>query len=127
MKNGKKTVKALPAGRQSLGGRKDKDAGDAKDAKDAKKRGRKSRDAELADSDDEDASTRKKLRKSNGASASAAKTKSKKQVEEYDSDDTLDPGRMTEYMTIPDWEPLVNIVDTVERSDDGDLYVYFSL
>lgn len=36
-------------------------------------------------------------------------------------------GSMKKHMTIASWENLVETIDTIERGDEGDLYVYFKI
>ena len=77
----------------------------------AKKRGRKS--TVNADSDqDEDATKNKKVRK--GA------TRGQVQIVRGIQD-------MAQYMDQENWEDLVDTVDTVERTSEGILFVYFTL
>lgn len=34
---------------------------------------------------------------------------------------------MKKHMTIASWENLIDTIDTIERDDDGELYVYFKM
>lgn len=34
---------------------------------------------------------------------------------------------MKRHMKVPSWEELIETIDTVEREDDGELYVFFTL
>jgi hypothetical protein len=36
-------------------------------------------------------------------------------------------GNMKKHMKVPSWEELIETIDTVEREDDGELYVFFTL
>jgi chromobox protein 5 len=95
----------------------------------AKKRGRpkksdqeeQSEKDQEASSDDDDARAKKKPRKSQGASAK----KVTKQLAEDEEMVTF--GSMKKHMTIASWENLVETIDTIERGDEGDLYVYFKI
>ncbi|KAG1776604.1 hypothetical protein EV702DRAFT_1179815 [Suillus placidus] len=94
----------------------------------AKKRGRpKKADQEEqsekereASSDDDDARAKKKPRKSQGASAKVTK-----QLAE--DEEVVTFGSMKKHMTIASWENLVETIDTIERGDEGNLYVYFKI
>ncbi|KAF8625034.1 hypothetical protein AX17_006948 [Amanita inopinata Kibby_2008] len=44
-----------------------------------------------------------------------------------DEDGNVVIGDMTDYMSVPSWEELIQSIDTIEKSDDGDFLVYFSL
>ncbi|KAG1770205.1 hypothetical protein EDD22DRAFT_91492 [Suillus occidentalis] len=95
----------------------------------AKKRGRpkkgdqeeQSEKEQNASSDDDVARAKKKPRKSQGASAK----KVTKQLAEDEEEVTF--GSMKKHMTIASWEALVETIDTIERGDEGDLYVYFKI
>lgn len=89
----------------------------------AKKRGRPKRDELLLDDvgtqdeDEDEQRAKKKPRKSNGVSRQDAKR---------ESDDEI-IGNMKKHMKVPSWEELIGTIDTVEREDDGELYVFFTL
>jgi chromobox protein 5 len=94
----------------------------------AKKRGRPKKgdqdgqsEEQDASSDDDEARAKKKPRKSQGASAK----KVTKQLAEDEEEVTF--GSMKKHMTIASWENLVETIDTIERGDEGDLYVYFKM
>ncbi|KAG2743738.1 hypothetical protein P692DRAFT_20810390 [Suillus brevipes Sb2] len=94
----------------------------------AKKRGRPKKgdqdgqsEEQDASSDDDEARAKKKPRKSQGASAK----KVTKQLAEDEEEVTF--GSMKKHMTIASWENLVETIDTIERGDEGDLYVYFKI
>lgn len=95
----------------------------------AKKRGRpkkadqeeQSEKEQEASSDGDDARAKKKPRKSQGASAK----KVTKQLAEDEEEVTF--GNMKKHMTIASWENLVETIDTIERGDEGNLYVYFKI
>ncbi|KAG2142822.1 uncharacterized protein EDB93DRAFT_1252086 [Suillus bovinus] len=71
--------------------------------------------------DDDEARAKKKPRKSQGASAK----KATKQLAE--DEEVVTFGSMKKHMTIASWENLVETIDTIERGDEGDLYVYFKI
>jgi len=74
-----------------------------------------------ASSDDDEARAKKKPRKSQGASAK----KVTKPLAEDEEEVTF--GSMKKHMTIASWENLVETIDTIERGEEGDLYVYFKI
>lgn len=95
-----------------------------------KKRGRSKAKKEVSDdegaSDGERVSAAKRARKSNGASKS---TKRSASTAAMDVDEVPDGeiGDMLKYKHLESWEDLINSVDTVERNDNGELLVYFTL
>jgi hypothetical protein len=93
------------------------DGSDADSAVASKKRGRKSN---VRDSDAE-RPLKRKTKDSNKDSDFAAR------MNPPDSDEDAPIGNMKRYMTVPSWEHLVAEIDTVERTDNGNLDVYFRL
>jgi hypothetical protein len=96
----------------------------------AKKRSRPQKDEQeqsekeqeaSSNGDNDDARAKKKPRKSQGASAK----KAKKQL--ADDGEEVAVGNMKKHMTIASWENLIDTIDTIERDDDGELYVYFKM
>ncbi|OAX41028.1 hypothetical protein K503DRAFT_768025 [Rhizopogon vinicolor AM-OR11-026] len=93
----------------------------------AKKRSRPKKDEPVpsekeqasSDGDIDDARAKKKPRKSQGASA--------KKVRLAEDEEEVTVGNMKKHMTIASWETLVETIDTIERGDDGQLYVYFKI
>lgn len=89
-----------------------------------KKRGRFKKDEvpldnlEAREEDEGEQRARKKPRKSNGLS---------RQDNKRESDDEEMLGDMKKHTKVPSWEELIESVDTVEREDDGELYVFFTL
>lgn len=122
-KRGKKSAdksKPAKAGRKSTA----RDTSPDASASVAKKRGRskakkEESDAE-GDSDGGRPSTAKRARKSSGKS-----TKRSSSAAAMDVDEPF--GNMHKYMTQESWEKLIKTVDTVEKGEDGQLYVYFTL
>ncbi|KAH0836474.1 hypothetical protein J3R83DRAFT_8083 [Lanmaoa asiatica] len=90
----------------------------------AKKRGRSKKD-ELPsdklgprDEDEGEQRAKKRSRKSNGLP---------RQENKRESDDEEIVGNMKRHMKVPSWEELIESIDTVEREDDDELYVFFTL
>ncbi|KAF9244140.1 hypothetical protein BU15DRAFT_42196 [Melanogaster broomeanus] len=78
----------------------------------------KADNAEAPEEDEEDQRAKKKARKSNGTGRPSKQ-------QESDDDDIL--GNMRKHMNVASWENLVQSIDTVERTNDGELIVYFTL
>ncbi|KAI8969377.1 hypothetical protein BD414DRAFT_518579 [Trametes punicea] len=124
----KSDVKPKGAPRPRKSSVKDADS-DIEEVAPAKKRGRPSKSTPARDtSEDEDGSHKqKKPRKSTASAAKAATTnrrKSNSDAMDMDEDVYID---MRKYKDASSWEHLVESIDTVERTDDGELYVYFTL
>jgi len=95
----------------------------------AKKRGRTSakQESDIEEIDDgERLSAAKKARKSNGTSKSVKKSESVAPME-VDESETEHVGDMSKYAKYQSWEKLIKSIDTVEKGDDGDLLVYFTM
>ncbi|KAI9451931.1 hypothetical protein BJY52DRAFT_1190659 [Lactarius psammicola] len=94
-----------------------------------KKRGRfrpKAR-AESGDEDaEEDNRSRKRGRKSNGISRKASPSPASSD-KEHPSPELLEPSTIKKWGNLPSWERHIQTIDTVERMDDGDLFIYFKL
>ena len=85
-----------------------------------KKRGRPKKEdlpSETRDEEENVQRAKKKPRKSNGLSHKETKQES----------DEEEVGTMKKHMKVPSWEELIESIDTVEREDDGELYVFFTL
>jgi chromobox protein 5 len=97
-----------------------------------KKRGRGRPKAKL-DSDDEsaeekeDTRSRKKSRKSNGATRKASPSPASSSETASPIVELLEPSAIKKWGTLPSWERLVETIDTVERTEEGDLFIYFKL
>ncbi|KAL7280336.1 hypothetical protein ACG7TL_005253 [Trametes sanguinea] len=97
----------------------------------AKKRGRQSKStparAASDEEDEEDAAPKqKKPRKSAGGSA--AKTNNRRKSNASAADEDGEPyADLRKLKDMASWEHLVERIDTVERTQDGDLFVYFTL
>jgi hypothetical protein len=74
-------------------------------------------------SDSEEAPANKKPKKSNGTTKASPKA----DVADENEDREVDIGGMDKYRTVPSWDHLISAIDTVERNEQGDLYVYFTL
>lgn len=87
-----------------------------------KKRGRKSQvpDSEVGDSGDAgEPRTTKKQRKT------TAPTHESSPVPPSEGEIVFED--LEKYKDVEDWDPLVSVVDTIERQEDGSLIVYFSM
>ena len=109
---------------------KSKDDSDEEPAQPAKKRGRPSKSQAKGASEDPDEdmdveAPKKKPRKSTG-SASAKSAKRGAAVRE-DPDESESYVDMTKWKDLSTWDHLVESIDTVERTDDNSLLVYFTL
>ena len=63
----------------------------------------------------------------NGGGASASKKTKAVSVEPMDQDDEDNYESMKKWADAPSWAHLVDHIDTVERQQDGRLWVYFKL
>jgi len=94
-----------------------------------KKRGRfrqKAR-AESVDEDvEEDTRSRKRGRKSNGISRKVSPSPASSD-KAHPSPELLEPSTIKKWGNLPSWERHIQTIDTVERMDDGDLFIYFTL
>ncbi|EIW59799.1 uncharacterized protein TRAVEDRAFT_58457 [Trametes versicolor FP-101664 SS1] len=121
-------VKPKPAAKTRKSPVKDADS-DVEDPP-AKKRGRPSK-AATAPSDDEAESLpvkQKKPRKSTGTAA--AKGPRRKSNADAMDEDVEAPTKFTDMHKLKEagtWEHLIQSIDTVERTESGELYVYFTL
>ncbi|KAI0642101.1 hypothetical protein C8Q79DRAFT_987548 [Trametes meyenii] len=93
-----------------------------------KKRGRQSKVAEPPetdeDEDEEPAPKQKKPRKSTGAAAKG----SGRRKSGADEDELKEVyANMRKFKDTPSWEHLIDTIDTVERTESGELVVYFTL
>jgi hypothetical protein len=88
-----------------------------------KKRGRKTKPVkEGSDVEMDEVPAKKKPRKANGAARATSPEYFGEAI-----DDTVPIGNMDKWMTTKSWEHIVRVVDTVERTEGGDLDVYFQL
>ena len=94
-----------------------------------KKRGRSRQKTkpESADEDaEEDTRTRKRGRKSNGISRKSPPSPVSSD-EAHPSPELLEPSTIKKWGNLPSWERHIQTIDTVERTDDGVLFIYFKL
>ncbi|KAF8273206.1 hypothetical protein EI94DRAFT_1716891 [Lactarius quietus] len=83
--------------------------------------------AESADEDaEEDTRSRKRGRKSNGISRKSSPSPASSD-EAHPSPELLEPSTIKKWGNLPSWERHIQTIDTVERTDDGDLFIYFKL
>ncbi|KAG6898303.1 hypothetical protein C0992_011894 [Termitomyces sp. T32_za158] len=112
----------------------------ARKSLDAAKTPKKPRKSAASEDVDESTSTatKKRGRKSQGAAESISEDrtikKAKKNGANTDVDKESHPlegevivGDMSAYMSVQNWENLVDTIDTIERAPDGSLRVYFTL
>lgn len=95
-----------------------------------KKRGRprKSKTPTPDDSDEEEVVAPKKKAKSAPRKSGGATSKGRKQEKSREeNEDAEDLGTMDRWMDAPSWEHLVDTIDTVERTQENELFVYFTL
>ncbi|KAH9074873.1 hypothetical protein EDB83DRAFT_1876621 [Lactarius deliciosus] len=83
--------------------------------------------AESGDEDvEEDTRSRKRGRKSNGISRKASPSPASSD-KEPPSPELLEPSTIKKWVNLPSWDRHIQTIDTVERMDDGDLFIYFKL
>jgi len=96
------------------------------------KRGRGRPKAKL-DSDDESAEEeedtrfKKKSRKSNGATRKASPSPAPSSDRASPIVELLEPSAIKKWGTLPSWERHVDTIDTVEKTEEGDLFIYFKM
>ncbi|KAI0741639.1 hypothetical protein C8Q80DRAFT_146850 [Daedaleopsis nitida] len=123
--------KPTPKPRKSVARKDESDDGEEEEAP-KKKRGRPSKASvgRAASEDQEEEAPKKKPRKSTGAgkntSASARRTAAAVADEDEDEDEQefVNMKKMKDATT---WDHLIQCIDTVEKADNGELYVYFTL
>ena len=92
-----------------------------------KRRLRQKTKAESADEDaEEDTRSRKRGRKSNGISRRSSPSPAPSD-EAHPSPELLEPSTIKKWGKLPSWERHIQAIDTVERTDNGDLFIYFKL
>lgn len=69
----------------------------------------------------------KKPRQSNGSTKAKAKAPSTVDTEEEEDVPTIEPSKEKKWKERENWENSIERVDTVERDDDGNLWVFFRL
>ena len=88
----------------------------------AKKRGRPPKAKSVSEDEEVELTTKKAPRKK---ATKKAKTPSPEPMDEDEDDEKYED--MRKWKDAHSWEHLVDHIDTVERQDDGKLYVYFRL
>lgn len=97
-----------------------------------KKRGR-DRPKARPDTDDEgveeeeNTRSKKRGRKSNGTARKASPSPTPSSDRASPAAELLEPSAIKKWGDLPSWEQHIEVIDTVERTDDGDLIIYFKL
>ncbi|KDQ50710.1 hypothetical protein JAAARDRAFT_63000 [Jaapia argillacea MUCL 33604] len=93
-----------------------------------KKRGRKSKEPEEDEMDVDEPPPKKKAASSSKRKSNAAAEKPATPPQaESEAEDEIEYGTMKKYASRQDWAALVRKIDTIERTEDGKLTVYFTL
>jgi hypothetical protein len=97
-----------------------------------KKRGRGRPKAKVESGDEgaeeeEDRRSRKRGLKSNGTTRKASPSPASSTDRASESIQTFEPSAIKKWGGLPSWENHLEEIDTVERTPDGDLYIYFKL
>jgi chromobox protein 5 len=102
-------------------------------AQGTKKRGRDRQKANKPGSDDEDAEeeddtrSKKRGRRSNGVTRRVSPSPTPSSEMASPVVELLEPSTIKKWGNLPSWERHIEAIDTVERTDDGDLVIYFKL
>lgn len=92
-----------------------------------KKRGRfRQKAREESEDAEDDTRSRKRGRKSNGISRKASPSPASSD-KAHPSPELLEPSTVKKWGSLPSWERHIQTIDTVEKTDDGDLFIYFKL
>ena len=97
-----------------------------------KKRGRdRSKAKPDSDQDDvedlEEKRSRKRGRKSNGVTRKASPSPASSSDRASPIVELLEPSTIKKWGDLPSWERHIETIDTVEKSEEGDLFIYFKL
>jgi hypothetical protein len=97
-----------------------------------KKRGRdrpkaKSGSDDEAGDEEEDTRSRKRGRKSNGVSRKVSPSPASSSDRASPVVELLEPSAIKKWGNLLSWERHIEAIDTVEKTDDGDLFIYFKL
>jgi len=98
-----------------------------------KKRGRDRQKAksgsgeEDAEEEEEDTRSRKRGRRSNGVNRKASPSPASSSDRGSPVVDLFEPSAVKKWRNLPSWERHVDTIDTVEKTEDGDLLIYFKL
>jgi hypothetical protein len=98
----------------------------------AKKRGRDRPKAKSGSGDEdgdgeEDTRSRKRGRKSNGITRKASPSPASSSDRASPVVELLEPSAIKKWGNLPSWERHIEAIDTVEKTEDGDLFIYFKL
>lgn len=96
-----------------------------------KKRGRPRAKPDSGDEDseeeEEDTRSRKKGRKSNGTTRKVSPSPTPSSDRASPIVEVLEPSTIKKWGDLPSWEQHIEAIDTVERTEEGDLFIYFKL
>ncbi|KAI9510022.1 hypothetical protein F5148DRAFT_658652 [Russula earlei] len=77
--------------------------------------------------DEEDTRSRKRGRKSNGVTRRASPSPASSSNRASPTVELLEPSTIKKWGNLPSWERHIDVIDTVEKSEEGDLFIYFKL
>jgi len=97
-----------------------------------KKRGRdrqkaKSGSSEEDAEEEEDTRSRKRGRRSNGVNRKASPSPASSSDRGSPVVDLLEPSAIKKWKNLPSWERHIDTIDTVEKTEDGILFIYFKM
>jgi len=98
-----------------------------------KKRGRDRQKARSGSGDDdaeeeeEDTRSRKRGRKSNGVNRKASPSPASSSNRNSPMVELLEPSAIKKWRNLPSWERHIETIDTVEKTEEGVLFIYFKL
>ncbi len=97
-----------------------------------KKRGRGRAKAKSGSDDEgadeeEDTRSRKRGRRSNGITRKASPSPATSSDGASPTAELLEPSAIKKWGNLPSWERHIEAIDTVEKTEDGDLFIYFKL
>ena len=97
-----------------------------------KKRGRDRQKAKSGSGDEdaeeeEDTRSRKRGRKSNGVNRKASPSPASSSDRGSPAVELLEPSTIKKWGNLPSWERHIQTIDTVEKTEEGDLFIYFKL
>jgi hypothetical protein len=77
--------------------------------------------------EEEEGRSRKKGRKSNGITRNMSPSRASSSDRASEGIQTFEPSLIKKWNALPSWEKHLEEIDTVERTPDGDLLIYFKL
>lgn len=95
-----------------------------------KKRGRPRAKPDSGDEsaeEEEDTRSRKKGRKSNGTTRKVSPSPTPSSDRASPIVELLEPSAIKKWGDLPSWEKHIEVIDTVERTEEGNLFIYFKL